>query len=284
LSFNGVDLHTKRKIGIHLRLTHSINDLAAHAESLKLPIFQCFFIHQITNQFVTITDQEIATFLNKWRKKFDELYLHGSYWINLASASTTNRILMRELDLAKKLEFSSIVVHPGSARRTGKKADGVAAIARKLNAIIKKENDITFILENTAHAGHSIGGDLHDFYLLRERLEHPEKIKFCIDTAHAYSYGYDIIQEKDQKHFFELIQKYIGFENLALIHLNDTNQECGSRIDRHEVVGQGKLGPILPEFIHREHLKNIPIIMELPVMDEDKEKKVLEMVKKWEEK
>jgi deoxyribonuclease-4 len=229
-----------------------------------------------------VTDEEVASFLKKWRKKFDQLYLHGSYWINLASASTTNRILMRELDLAKKLEFTHIILHPGSARRTGKKADGIAAIARKLNAILKSETYITLVLENTAHAGHSIGGDLHDFLLLRERLEHPEKIKFCIDTAHAYSYGYDITQEKDRNHFFDLIKKCIGFENLALIHLNDTKQECGSRIDRHEVIGEGKLGPMLSEFVHHEHLKKIPIIMELPIMAEEKEKEVLEMVRGWE--
>lgn len=275
---------TKRKMGLHLRLTQTVNDLAERAASLKLPIFQCFFIHQETNQFVMISDAEIAIFLDQWRKKFDQLYLHGSYWINLASASTSNRILMRELDLAKKLEFTHIIMHPGSARRTGKKADGIAAIARKLNAILKKETDITLVLENTAHAGHSIGGDLHDFLLLRERLEHPEKIKFCIDTAHAYSYGYDITQEKAQKHFLDLIQKCIGFENIALLHLNDIKQECGSRIDRHEVIGEGKLGSILPEFINLEALKNIPIIMELPVMDEEKEKEILQMVRGWEKK
>lgn len=274
-------MRTKRKIGLHLRLTKTINDLAERAALLKLPIFQCFFIHQNTNQFVALSDEEIAVFLNTWRKKFDQLYLHGSYWINLASSSTSNRILMRELDLAKKLEFTHIIMHPGSARRTGKKADGIAAIARKLNSILAKENDITLVLENTAHSGHSIGGDLNDFLLLRERLDHPEKIKFCIDTAHAYSYGYDITQEKTQKHFIELIQKCIGFENLALIHLNDIAQECGSRIDRHEIIGEGKLGAILPEFIQHEHLKNVPIIMELPVMGEEEEKEILEMVRKW---
>lgn len=273
-----------RKIGLHLRLTKTINDLAVRAASLKLPIFQCFFIHQDTNQFVAISDEEIALFLSQWRKEFDQLFLHGSYWINLASASTSNRILMRELDLAKRLEFTHIIMHPGSARKTGKKADGIAAIARKLNTILKKELDITLVLENTAHAGHSIGGDLHDFLLLRERLEHPEKIKFCIDTAHAYSYGYDISQEKGQKHFFDLIQKCIGFENIALLHLNDINQGCGSRIDWHEAIGAGKLGSILPEFINHENLRNIPIIMELPVMSEEQENQILEMVRGWDKK
>ena len=191
---------------------------------------------------------------------------------------------MRELELAKKLEFTAIVLHPGSARKTGKKADGVAAIARKLNAILKNETDITILLENTAHAGHSIGGDLNDFKLLRERLDHPEKIKFCIDTAHAYSYGYDLTQEKGQKHFADLIQKCIGFENIALIHLNDTKQECGSRIDRHEIIGEGKLGPILPDLVRHEQLKKVSIIMELPVIDEEKEKEVLEDVRKWDKK
>lgn len=274
-------MHTKRKIGLHLRLNKTINDLAERAAALQMPIFQCFFIHQDTNQFAAISDEEIKLFLKQWRKKFDQLYLHGSYWINLASASTTNRILMRELDLAKKLEFTHIVIHPGSARRTGKKADGIAAIARKLNAILKNESDITLVLENTAHAGHSIGGDLHDFLLLRERLDHPEKIKFCIDTAHAYSYGYDLTQEKSQKHFIDLIEKCIGFKNVALIHLNDTKQECGSRIDRHEIIGEGKLGLHLPQIVHLDDFKQVPIIMELPVMDPKEEEKILEMVRSW---
>ncbi len=277
-------MHTKRKIGLHLRLTKTINDLAERAAELQLPIFQCFFIHQTTNQFATVSDEEIAQFLKQWRKKFDQLYLHGSYWINLASASTSNRILMRELELAKKLEFTHIIMHPGSARKTGKKADGIAAIARKLNGILKTETDITMVLENTAHAGHSIGGDLHDFLLLRERLDHPEKIKFCIDTAHAYSYGYDITQQKSQEHFINLIQKCVGFENVALLHMNDIKQECCSRIDRHEIIGEGKLGPILPEFINRDELKQIPIIMELPVMDPKEEEKILEMVRSWDKK
>lgn len=274
----------QRKIGLHLRLTQTINDLAKRAASLKIPIFQCFFIQQETNQFATVTDEEIAQFLKQWRSKFDHLYLHGSYWINLASASTSNKILMRELDLAKKLEFSHIIIHPGSARKTGKKADGIAAIARKLNAILKSETAITIVLENTAHAGHSIGGDLNDFFLLRERLDHPEKIKFCLDTAHAYSYGYDITQEKGQQHFVNLVEKCIGFENVALIHLNDTKQELGSRIDRHETIGGGKLGSSLPEFTTRAEFKKIPIIMELPVMAEELEQEVLEMVKKWDKK
>lgn len=274
-------VQTKRKIGLHLRLTTTINDLAKRADALQIPIFQCFFIKQETNQFVVMPDPEIAEFLHDWRSRFDELYVHGSYWINLASASTTNRILMRELELAKRLEFSHIILHPGSARKIGKKSDGIAAIARKLNGILKSETGITLVLENTAHAGYSIGGDLHDFFLLRERLDHPEKIKFCIDTAHAFSYGYDITQEKGLNHFVALIERTIGFENIALIHLNDIKQECGSRIDRHEVIGAGKLATTLPLFINRAEFKNIPIIMELPVLADEQEKDVLEMVKKW---
>jgi len=276
-------VHTNRKIGLHLRLTTTINELAMQAASLKIPIFQCFFIKQDTNQFVMMPDSEIAEFLQTWRAQFHELYLHGSYWINLASASTTNRILMRELDLAKKLEFSHIIIHPGSARKIGKKSDGIAAVARKLNGILKSDPGITIVLENTAHAGYSIGGDLHDFFLLRERLDHPEKIKFCIDTAHAYSYGYDITQEKGLAHFSALIEKTIGFENVALIHLNDIKQECGSRIDRHEVIGAGKLAQSLPLFINRAEFKNIPIIMELPVLAHQEEAAVLEMVRAWQQ-
>lgn len=270
-----------RKIGLHLRLSQTINDLAARAHDLEIPIFQCFFIHQATNQFVDIPAEQISVFLNQWRAQFNELYLHGSYWINLASASTSNRILMRELELAKKLEFTHIIMHPGSARKIGKKSDGIAAIARKLNAILKNESGIRFVLENTAHAGYSIGGELHDFLMLRERLDHPEKIQFCIDTAHAYSYGYDITNAKGQLHFMELIKKCIGFENVALLHLNDIKQECGSRIDRHEIIGAGKLAGQLADFVTQEPFKKTPMIMELPVMEEEPEKEILKMVRGW---
>ena len=118
-----------------------------------------------------------------------------------------------------------MIVHPGSAKKASNKQKGIEIIARNLNAILKHESEVKIILENTAHAGLSIGGDLQDFLHLRERLEHPESIAFCIDTAHAYSYGYDISNAKGQQSFIDIINTTIGLNNVGIIHLNDTKQE-----------------------------------------------------------
>ncbi len=269
-----------RKIGLHIRLNSTLLDVAHRAQTLGLPIFQCFFIHQTTNQFIRPDEQEIKEFLKR-RHYFQQLFLHGSYWINLASYTSGNKILLREIELAKKLEFTHIILHPGSAKKIKNKRDGIGVIAKNLNKILKTESDIKIVLENTAHAGLSIGGDLHDFALLRERLDQPEKILFCLDTAHAHSYGYDISNAVEQEQFIELINTTMDLQNIALIHLNDTGQLKGSRIDKHEMIGQGLLTSSLELFTRNLLLQNIPIIMELPVVEPQREEEVLKMVKSW---
>lgn len=269
-----------RKIGLHIRLNTTLLDVAYRAQTLELPIFQCFFIHQTTNQFIQPEEEDIKEFLKR-RHYFQQLYLHGSYWINLASFTSGNRILLREIELAKKLEFTHIILHPGSAKKVKNKRDGIGVIAKNLNRILKTEANIKIVLENTAHAGLSIGGDLHDFTLLRERLDHPEKIFFCLDTAHAHSYGYDISSESEQAQFIELVNTTMGIENVALIHLNDTGQLKGSRIDKHEIVGDGLLGKSLELFMKQPLLQNVPLVMELPILDQEREESILKIVKSW---
>lgn len=270
-----------RPIGLHIRLTTTLSDLARYAANLNIPLFQCFLIHQATNQFIHPTEDEIQEFLRDWRPLFANLYVHGSYWINLASHPGENKVLLRELDLAKRLAFTHIIIHPGSAKSSKDKKEGISNIAKSLNHVLKKENEVRIILENTAHAGLSIGGDLHDFYYLRERLEHPEKVAFCIDTSHAHSYGYDILTPEGQFQFLELVDKTMGLKNIAIIHLNDTKQVKGSRIDRHEKIGDGLLADILQPFLAHESLKSLPIILELPVSFPEEEEKMLQMVRNW---
>jgi deoxyribonuclease IV len=270
-----------RLVGLHVRLNNTIIDVARYAFALSVPIFQCFFIKQSSNQIIQPEEQEITEFLTDWRPKFQNLYLHGSYWINLASTPHENRVLVRELELARKFEFTHIIIHPGSAKKSNDKKEGISTIAKSLNHLLKHEQNVKIILENTAHAGLSIGGDLKDFYYLKERLEHPEKVLFCLDTSHAHSYGYDIISETGQTEFLAQVDATMGLSNIALIHLNDTQQLKGSRIDRHENIGNGLLTPTLQAFINRDELKTIPVVLELPVSSPEQEEKILQTVRGW---
>lgn len=274
-----------RKIGLHLRLTHSLMGLAHKAERLGIPIFQCFFVLQSTGKLVCFSDEQIEAFKKIRQKKFEQLFLHGSYWINLASLKYNGlRAFKREFARAEKLGFNYIILHPGHAKGGKTKLDGIDALAKALNSITKNESPVQVVLENTVHGRLTVGSDLNDFALLREKLDFPERISFCIDTSHAYAYGYDISKPTEQEKFILLLEKTMGIENIVLIHLNDTKHKLGSRIDQHAIPGQGNIGlRALKDFVLHKKLKEKPIILELPILTDEQEEKIVDMVRSWHE-
>jgi len=275
-----------RSIGLHLRLGSSLSDLLEKAKRLGSPIVQCFFITQSDNKYATFSEEEVEK-CKALRPYFKEMYLHASYWVNLAGCRANGwRAFCREIAFAKAVGFTHIVIHPGSATGCESKEKGITSLARALNAILKVEHDIKIVLENTAHAGKTVGGSLKDFKVLLEQIEQPERIFFCIDTAHAHSYGYDIVDPVKQDIFLDEVDDIIGREKIALIHLNETNEECGSYIDRHAEFGKGVIGnEALQRFMNHPVCAAAPIILEIPVVQNEQEEKVLlEQVTSWNKK
>lgn len=276
-------MQVNKRIGLHVRLNDSIVAMAQQAIRMELPFFQCFFLSLTTNKLIQPSGQEIREFLTLRREHFDALYLHGSYWINLASLENNGyHILRRELALAKRLEFTHLVLHPGSAKGAREKNEGIDALARMLNRLLFYEHGINVILENTAHGNMSVGSDLQDFQQLLQKLDQPERISFCIDTSHAHAFGYDVIDSAHQAAFVDLLDELIGLERIVLIHLNDTKEKRGARIDRHDILGQGKLGDVaLKHFIMQPRIAHIPVLLELPALSEDEELALLRKVISW---
>lgn len=274
-----------RNVGLHLRYTGSLKELIDKAVKLQLPFFQCFLVDKTTGYLLDPSQEDRDEFLRIRREHFKNLYIHGSYWINLAGINYTGqRALYRELALAKKLEFTHFILHPGSAKGGESKIDGICMLARSLNIVLKKEmmEGMTIVLENTAHGNLSIGGDLTDFKMLLEKLDTPEKILFCIDTAHAYSYGYDITTLQGRASFLDIIAATIGLDKVHLIHLNDTAEKLGSKLDRHQILGQGTIGiDALKNFVTDVRMSHVPVLMELPAMPDEEERKILELVRSW---
>ncbi len=268
------------KVGLHLRIKSTMKELIERALRLELPFFQSFLIHQKSKAYITCT-KELITLCSLQGDCFDRRYVHGSYFINLAS-SYRQRILKKEIELAKRLSFTHVVFHPGAMTDVVEREIGIDRIAKTLDTILKRENDLIIVLENSAHAQKSLGGSLEELALIRSKLEHPEKVQFCLDTAHAYVFGYNIQDDESRHKFIEQAATLLGKESLALIHLNDTQESLGSRIDRHCIVGQGCLGKdVLKKFITHPLLKDVPIILELPELSEEKESKLLKEVQLW---
>ncbi len=271
-----------RDIGLHLRLTHSITNLAQKAAALKLPTFQCFFLHQDTHRFIKPSQDEINAFAQV-RSQFKQLFVHSAYWTNLASIKSISlRVIRNELKLAKAFGFTHLILHPGSAKGAQDRTEGIDALVRRLNTLLKHEDDITLVLENTAHGKLAVGSDLDDFKLILQKLDHPEKISFCIDTVHAHAFGYNILDVHGQRQFFDKINETIGFERIALIHLNNTLAKAGSCIDRHTLLTEGVIDMrALQQFVLNEHIAHVPVIMELPAALPEVEKDHVDLVRAW---
>jgi len=268
-------------IGLHIRLTNKISVVAEKASRLQLPFFQTFLI-DASKRFIRLEPRDKQRFL-ALRPQFGKLFLHASYWTNCVSSQrNTNCLLDRELYIAQLLKFNYFILHPGAISRYQTRESGINLIAKRLNRAIEKFPDITILLENVAHGKRSIGGDIHELQAIYNQITFPHRLGFCIDTAHAHVYGYNLSHTAGQKKFIKLLNDTISLKNIRLIHLNDTSKPASSHIDLHAIPGRGRIGKQnLLRFVHHPKLKNVPLILELPVLEESKEKTIIQELKEW---
>jgi deoxyribonuclease IV len=267
-----------KDIGLHIRLINSIVEVAQKAKRLNLSTFQTFLINSSKN-FTHINKEEESSFL-KLRPLFKELFLHGSYWINCASSyQKADALLERELIIAEKLQFDYLVIHPGAISRHQKRTDGLLRIAQRINHACTNTNHVTILLENVAHAKRSLGGNFEELKYIIDHIEQKNRIGICLDTAHAHVFGYNL---QEPETFLHELEKIIPLKKIKLIHLNDTQKECGSNLDVHSTPGKGKVGKnVLQSFIMHPQLKQAKIILELPSLEEEKEVTIINDLKNW---
>ena len=274
-----------KRVGLHVRIAENATKLIKKALHLEVPFFQCFLSNRKTGQRLISDDYDMQSFLSLRRIYFDDLYVHASYINNVADCNRTyHPCLISEIQLAKRLEFTHMILHSGTIRSHEDKKKGIDAVARSLNYVLRREHAIQFLLENTAYGNLAIGSNIEDFYDVMTKVDQPERVGFCIDTAHAHAAGYDIVSPSGYEQFVGLLEKKVGLNRIKLIHLNETRELCGSNLDVHCCIGdkQGLLGETtLGRFIHDKRFATIPILIELPVISEEDERRILQKVNSW---
>jgi len=270
-----------KQVGIHIILHKTITQVAQKALELEIPIFQTFAITNAKQPFV-LTEQDKKSFL-QIRHNFDAIFLHASYWINCANnKSKAERLLSREIIIAQNLEIPFIVLHPGAIAPDQSRKEGIDLIAQRINTILSKFPNIVILLENIAHDKRSIGGNIKDLSLIMNNIDKPERVGFCIDTAHAYVYGYNIADEDEQKNFIDELKAINILDRIKLIHLNDTMEHCGSKIDIHAAPGDGLIGKkALQAFISHPAFQTTPLILEIPKLEDSQEAHIVKTITKW---
>src|ERR1700685_1286453 len=175
------------------------------------------------------------------------LVIHDNYLINLASPNPVLRTrsvqaFHQELVRAIALGADYLVAHPGSGRESTPLA-AVAAIAQGLKQAARglKLGDLKILLENTAGQGTSIGSRFEE---LRAILDSSPDLPLgiCIDTAHTFAAGWDLRTVEGLEHTLQALDRTVGLDRVYVVHVNDSKTHVGSRVDRHEHIGKGKIG------------------------------------------
>jgi deoxyribonuclease-4 len=195
---------------------------------------------------------------------------HDSYLINLASpkAELWERSLdsfSRELERCASLQLDFLVTHPGNAT-DGDRLSGIARNAEGVARALEGSRGSTrVLLELTAGGGTSVGGRFEDLAAIIDGIPTSlhDRIGVCFDTCHAYSAGYDLVQ--DYEGVWEAFDGILGLQRLGLFHMNDSKHPFASRKDRHQHLGEGSLGPEpFRRIVLDPRFMGIPKILETP--------------------
>lgn len=255
----------QRLVGLHIRLKYDLLEIMVAVQHLNLTAAQSFLINE-AGVYVNLSPDIVHEFVNMKKKLKFAYFVHAAYWSSLVNVTSKEFItLCEEAQFASDLTADGIVIHIGATRAKLNKKEQVAYVAECVNELTYRTPNLPLILENSPHAGRNFGGDIKDFGLLYEHIEHKDRVKFCLDTAHAFVFGYDLTSQLVVDDFFRLISEMIGQNNIALLHLNDAPEPCGSYIDKHGVPGDGLLRQhVLQQVMRNDLFLGVPIILELP--------------------
>ena len=199
--------------------------------------------------------------------QFGKLVAHAPYTMNLCAAKEDIRAFSKEMiaDDLKRMEYTPgnyYNFHPGSHVGQGAEA-GIELIADALNDVLTKDQNTIVLLETMAGKGTEVGRNFEELREILDRVKLKEKMGVCFDTCHVWDGGYDIVN-----HFDEVLSEFdrvIGLDRLYAVHFNDSMNECGAHKDRHEKIGDGKIGlEAMKRIATHPALSGRPFILETP--------------------
>ncbi len=256
--------------GSHLSIAGGMHKALLEAEKLGHGTVQVF----TKNQQQWAAKPLEAAAVSAWAAERDRLGFkhavsHDSYLINLATADDvlwhkSIDLFVEELTRCAVLGIPYLVAHPGAHVGAGEAA-GVARVAAALDVVHGRvPAGVVTCLESTAGQGSTLGYKLEHLAEIIAAVDEPGRLGVCLDTAHLFAAGYDFRGRKYAK-FRRQLDATVGVGRVRVLHLNDSKKELGSRVDRHDHIGLGKIGVDgFKPFVRDKAFADVPKIMETP--------------------
>lgn len=277
------------RLGIHTSTAGSLEKAALKAAELGANTFQIF---SASPRMWRARAPEVfhVKHFRAARERFDlnPLAIHVNYLVNLASNEPVIRsksvaAFRGELERAAVIGADYLVLHPGSYRGSSVE-DAIASFAVALRDAAKdfRHPNLTVLLENTAGSGCAIGSRFEELQSIRELARDLTDlpIGYCLDTCHLLAAGYDIATAAGLRKTVKSIEECLGLANVHLFHANDSKTRLGSRVDRHENIGEGHIGPeAFRRILRHPKLRRKPFILETPVRSPGDDRRNLDTLK-----
>jgi deoxyribonuclease-4 len=202
------------------------------------------------------------------------IVIHGSFCINLARsendkiAKNSIYLLKNDLNICNNIDALGVIIHMGKDTEKLGETKSIQNYINNLNTVLRETKNSIIILETGANCGSEVGSKLNILGMIREKCIDKERVKFCIDTCHIYSSGYDIADENFVDILEEYIEKTLGWNNVIVSHINDSKDILNSKKDRHADITDGDISRrnlnSFMRFINNFEKRNIPMILETP--------------------
>ncbi|MCQ2209501.1 MAG: deoxyribonuclease IV [Paludibacteraceae bacterium] len=260
-------------IGAHVSASGGVENAPINAKAIGAKAFALFTKNQRQWHSSPLTPNSIAAFKENCEQAgitADHILPHDSYLINLGHPSEeglekSRSSFLEEMQRCEQLGLKLLNFHPGSSLKEISTEECLTKIAESINITLDKTKGVCAVIENTAGQGSNVGNQFEELKYIIDRIEDKSRVGICIDTCHAFAAGYDLCWEENCKETFEKFGKIIGFEYLKGMHLNDSKKGVGSKVDRHESIGNGEIGIRAFEWLMKDpRFDNIPLILETP--------------------
>lgn len=258
-------------VGAHVSASGGLDQAVIRAHELEATAFALFTKNQRQWRAAPLTEEVISDFrraCEQYHYSSAQILPHDSYLINLGhpveeALQKSRDAFIDEMERCQQLGLTLLNFHPGSHLMQIDEDECLKRIAESINIALDRTQNVVAVIENTAGQGSNLGFKFEHLAAIIDGVEDKTRVGVCIDTCHAFAAGYDLRTEEDCEKTFTRFSDIVGFNYLRGMHLNDAKSEFGSRVDRHNSLGEGNIGKTVFSYIMRdERFDNIPLILE----------------------
>lgn len=262
---------SRKFVGAHVSASGGVFNAPLNAMAIGAKSFALFTKNQKQWTAKPLEADTIAQFKDNLARSGilpKHILPHDSYLINLGHPEEEKRqksldAFIDELERCALLGLDRLNFHPGSHLKQISEEECIDRIAMSMNEAINRVEGVSLVIENTAGQGSNLGWRFEQIGAIIERIGDKSRVGVCIDTCHMFTAGYDIRTRDVYEQTWLEFDRIIGFNHLMGMHINDSKPDLGSRVDRHDSIGKGKLGIEPFRFIMNDpRMDDIPLVLE----------------------